>query len=593
MYDNIKKSLDSIENPLIRQTAAYMISNIENAVDDENADIAKSALLLYLNATAPNVLKSNIAVEQALHKSFDEIDQSDVEYEKKLKKILADNGIYYFGSLYKHNTKFGRPGDPRAPGDKRFPHAARAPHLEQGGYPKLPTQRPHGIRPGRREMISHLRDLQQLTGLEIGSRNELLSWNHSQLQQYLDRVAPGFLENFVHGTGRRNRAAAGYGEQNTLQADRLKMWANYLNSPQAPSHIGRMSRGTAAQRVSSLRNIPESTRSGRLPAGRGGRATIEPRAASDAEMAQAEGATDKIPELLNSMNQVPRDNIMWQNFERLKSKIQRNIQEALSEKPRSAAFMNRVLNEAVKNPANLRRERSTGNQDMPRWMSEEAAGNPDVQISRDQQEEYARTFGYDLPPTAEQQAELDEAGARAAEEKKKRTTLQTRAGGKGVSQGDVRSAIREANSKLPENDGEAYDLASLLTEDIKNIRNIAAGIRARGVDKDEALRIMGGLAVNLNTLLAEKGGGVKLNQKERQAAQSSVNKLLNRLRSLDVEELADYFSEKLNVGETIHATFANAPVPKKPRAAKKVKKSDDGLAKFNNRLEKYRSRSAS
>jgi len=100
MYENIEKGLEKLDNPLIRQTVEFLITKIEDADDDETCDIAKSALLMYLNAAAPGILKGDIAVEQALTKSFEEVEEMEsVDAEALLKETLADAGIYYFGNV--------------------------------------------------------------------------------------------------------------------------------------------------------------------------------------------------------------------------------------------------------------------------------------------------------------------------------------------------------------------------------------------------------------------------------------------------------------------------------------------------------------
>jgi hypothetical protein len=139
MYSNIQKGLDKLENPLVRQTVEFLISKVEDSSDDESCDIAKSALLMYLNAAAPGVLKADIAVENALNKSFGEATEEEVlDSEQLLKEAMAESGIYYFGPLDKHFRK----NPPKAPGPAAVKH--------------IPVQKPHGNRPGKRTLIGLL-----------------------------------------------------------------------------------------------------------------------------------------------------------------------------------------------------------------------------------------------------------------------------------------------------------------------------------------------------------------------------------------------------------------------------------------------------
>jgi len=232
MYEKIEAALEKLDNPLVKQTVTYLISQVDSAQDDETSDVAKSALLLYLNATAPHILKNDVAVDRALTKSFSEVEETSTpeDSEKLLKQVLASAGIYYFGPLTKHNTQLGRPGDPKAPGDGGFPKRAAPPHVETGGapmvgpgLPKLPTQALHANRPGKREMIGYLRDLQDLLpNFSIGQRKSLLSMSETELRAEVDRNLPGFFEGGHHrGVGMA---------RNTTKVERYANLADYAKN---------------------------------------------------------------------------------------------------------------------------------------------------------------------------------------------------------------------------------------------------------------------------------------------------------------------------------------------------------------------------
>jgi hypothetical protein len=589
MYENVEKGLEKIDNPLIKQTVEFLIAKIDESDTDESADIAKSALLLYLNAAAPQLLKANVAVERALTKSYEDAGiEETVDAEKRLKKLLADSGIYYFGPLSKHNTNFGRIGDPKAPGDKRHPHAAGPAHEEEGGVPmgaKLPSQAGHNgaAGPGKREIISTLRDLQELTGIDTGSREELKGMSPAKLHQLMEHHLPGYMERFMHGSGRENKAASGFGWQNTVQSDRLRNLKNYLSSPSAPRSIGRESKSEVLNQVNAIQSIPEANR-------RGGRTqhkypTPEPGADLGAPESPVEGVEEnKLPEKLSSMNQVPKDNIMWQNYERLKPSIRRKIQDSLSESPRLASDMNAVINAAVKNPVNLSRVgagRSSGNQEPPKWLSQEAADNPNVAVDRETQHALARSMGIKLPENEGERAEREAWGAVADKERRKREGIKRRSGGaRSVTGGDVRNAVAENN--------QGFDLA-MEPAALKALQSLASDMRRRGVDKDEALNLLANLMVNLDSALSratpERPAGIKMDQKEEQAVMSDVNKLLNRLNAMGYSDLASYFRDKLNTGETVHAVFAGMP-----KLKKSLDEEAEPVEKFTTLLEKIRNR---
>ena len=205
MYDNIKKSIERVNNPLIKQTIEYMVSRIEEAENDELADIAKSALVIYIGSAAPELLNPSIDIQQALNKSYSE-------------------------QLTKHNTKLGRPGDPDAPGDKKFPKNAPPPHLEIGGAPMvgpgdppLPSQKEHGGGPGKREITGYLRDLQNIMpDFKPGQRKDLTEMSRTELKSVLDEVMPGFFESgVVRGVGRT---------RNTTENERYLNMLDYFNN---------------------------------------------------------------------------------------------------------------------------------------------------------------------------------------------------------------------------------------------------------------------------------------------------------------------------------------------------------------------------
>lgn len=232
LYNNINKGLDKITSPLIKQSVEYLITKIGECATDEEADIAKTALLIYLHSSAPELLKANAVIASSLQKSH--TGQSTIDAEKELKALLAKGGIYYFGSLSteldKHNTKLGRPGDPDAPGDKKFPNHARPPHVEVGGAPMvgpgdppLPSQGEHAHGVGTREMIGYLRDLQHLfPNLEFGQRQSLMGQNRGELMDMVSEHLPGFFDKgYAIGRGK---------SLNTRRQERLANIRGYLRN---------------------------------------------------------------------------------------------------------------------------------------------------------------------------------------------------------------------------------------------------------------------------------------------------------------------------------------------------------------------------
>lgn len=562
MYENIKKGLDRIDNPLIRQTVEYLISGIENADTDETYDIAKSSLLLYLNAAAPNLLRSDIAVDHALNKSMDQLypdvssEDSNEDYEKRLKKILSKNGIYYFGPVRKHNTEYGRPGDPRAPGDKRHPGAASDPHEETGGKQRLPSQTmpnlSHGQRPGKREMISFLRDFQRLTGVEIGSRNELKTWSHDKLKNFMQDNFPDFIENYMRGSGRKNEAATGFGYRNTIESDRLKMLSQYLQSPSAPRSI----KGTPVGEVLGRLKARQSQVKGPKPAAPG-----------------APKGGSVLPEVVRTISDIPRDNILYQNIQRLRPDIKNKLERILRDRGLSAPNLNRLVNDAIKDPNKVVPKRSTGNPDMPKWMTPEAAADPRVEVDRAQQERYAEAFGYDLPPTPEQEAESAAQAAEAERIARRKKGYRYRTGGgRSITGGDMLQALEAA--------GGGFSINSSRDPFVQDARKIASEFRRQGMDKQKALDIVSNLAHNMDLVLDHLNQSIVLDKDELKAAQGAVTSLLGQIRDLGYRDLASYFKDKLNIGETVSAVFENAPRAKMSKAIT--------INKFYSRLEKYR-----
>lgn len=97
----------------------------------------------------------------------------------------------------KHNTQFGRQGDPKAPGDHRHPHAAPPPHQEVGGVPPgapLPTQKPHGEAVaqgilGKQTMMMMLRRAAEVRdGLDIPKWLAMDEMSTKEVDEHFTRV---------------------------------------------------------------------------------------------------------------------------------------------------------------------------------------------------------------------------------------------------------------------------------------------------------------------------------------------------------------------------------------------------------------------
>lgn len=168
-YDDLWNTFDSkLDNPLIKQTVEFLVTKVQESEDETDAEIAKSALLIYLNSAAPHLLRDDVSVEQALHKSAEDSVEGveSLDAMKELKAMLAEEGILYFGNLGKHLLD-----DPRGRID---PHAT--------------YQKPHGNRPGKREMIGHLADLKQLKPkLDIPRRVDMLEMSYDELKELTDK----------------------------------------------------------------------------------------------------------------------------------------------------------------------------------------------------------------------------------------------------------------------------------------------------------------------------------------------------------------------------------------------------------------------
>jgi len=189
MYSNIEKGLEKLDNPLIRQTVEFLIAKVEGADSDETCDIAKSALLMYLHAAAPGVLKADIAIEEALNKSFsDSTEESLVDSERLLKDTLAESGIYYFGPLDKHF----RENPPKKPGPAAIKH--------------IPVQVPHGNRPGKRTLIGLLAAWKKHidSSINIPSRLKMITMSLNDVHKLAAKYIP---EHVITGMGQKIRTS--------------------------------------------------------------------------------------------------------------------------------------------------------------------------------------------------------------------------------------------------------------------------------------------------------------------------------------------------------------------------------------------------
>lgn len=107
------------------------------------------------------------------------------------KIFLAELGLSSDGSLMKHQTLEGRPGDPRAPGDPPGYRSAKARgsfHEEIGGHPgELLSQEPHGMRGldtqgSIQTLLILLRKAARLfNDNSIASWNDYLTWDEESI----------------------------------------------------------------------------------------------------------------------------------------------------------------------------------------------------------------------------------------------------------------------------------------------------------------------------------------------------------------------------------------------------------------------------
>ena len=231
-HDEIMKGLDRIESPLVRQTMEFLISKVNNADSDEDYEIAKAAFVMYAHAAAPGLLHKDINVEYALSKSDESGNEEEpVDVEDALKKLLAENGIYYFGPMNKHlrtgpkGTGFSLP---------------KPPHGER--------QENHGNRPGKRELIGYLADVRGTDPekeKEIPRRVDMLQMKHKELlrlaEKHIGKVTTSSAGNVVSAqpssTGTTGSSVSNTPEpdavvlpgagagKNTTQEDRAKVLA--------------------------------------------------------------------------------------------------------------------------------------------------------------------------------------------------------------------------------------------------------------------------------------------------------------------------------------------------------------------------------
>jgi len=185
-HEEIIKGLETIDNPLVRQTIEYLINKVDNADDDGDYEVAKAAFLMYVHAAAPNLLKEDVNVAGAL--GYDELEaqaaeevesieqEPTVDAEAVLKSQLAANGIYYFGpmNMDKH-LKTGPQGS-----GYTLPHP---PHGQR--------QESHGNRPGKREMIGYLADAKEVDPTlkdKIPRRVDMLQMKHKDVVDLATKV---------------------------------------------------------------------------------------------------------------------------------------------------------------------------------------------------------------------------------------------------------------------------------------------------------------------------------------------------------------------------------------------------------------------
>jgi len=200
MDDNIKKGLEKIDNPLVKQTAEFLVAKLDEAADDESYDVAKSALLMYLSAAAPGVLKNDVAVERALTKmSEPEVPEVEtIDAQRLIKEALASSGIYYFGNLDKHLLT----------GPHYIKPIPNPPHDN--------LQEKHGNRPGRRTLIGVLSAWKKYINpnIDIPKRAEMIHMEHEDLLRLAAKYIP---EKIYTGVGRKLRSVDAGDEGDSLR----------------------------------------------------------------------------------------------------------------------------------------------------------------------------------------------------------------------------------------------------------------------------------------------------------------------------------------------------------------------------------------
>lgn len=217
-HEEILKGLESIDNPLVRQTIEYLINKVDNAEDESDYDVAKAAFLMYVHAAAPALLRDDVNVGGAL--GYEELEaqalESDalegaveepaLDAEAVLKQELANNGIYYFGPMDKHYLN-----------DKR------------GRYnPHTDNQQEHGNRPGKRELVATIADARAAADEEkkkrIPRRVDMLEMTPKEVQTVAHEVIGNVTTSGGAAANPDAKVLPGSGEggKNTTRAMRQK-----------------------------------------------------------------------------------------------------------------------------------------------------------------------------------------------------------------------------------------------------------------------------------------------------------------------------------------------------------------------------------
>lgn len=617
MSDYIKKSLNKIESPLVRQTVEFMISKVEEAPDSETCDIAKSALILYLESAAPHLLKNTVQVNQALNKSdFDILEEEltkSVDFMSEAILLVAED---LMDDLEKHQYK----------GPKELRPLPHPPHGE--------LQEVHGNRPGKRTVIGLLQAWRKVIDPRsdklMPSHKELLEMDHEGVMEVAAKFIPVDIITGVgrvirsvttgdndeirrrsldgteayritgRGQGRNNR----FGEYaNALkemlgrrdtkgQSKRVKVLTEKPRIPgvdvvdyegrvnpkgigkNPPSHFkpkrsknevqvtgeskvpgtggGREALGSIS-RSGSIEDHPEYVQGQPLP-GVIRPNPFRPRAKNERERrALAERAKqldlsglkderinigrrptkdpfEPMPEIVTSVDQM-RNTALYPLYSQLNGAAKKKVSERLAEGGMSPSDLNTYLRGLTDQPVNLtprrKKARRADLNRQSRARRKERAADESAKEKAKAEAEF-RAKNPKPAPSQGEQAVLDALESKTEE----------------ILSGEVKRSA-------------------------KDISRLAEDMASRGTDKDKAIDVLSDAALKLEDIgdqlkaleAEEKELGTDVDS-ERAQVVDAMNAVLENIRELGYSDLASYFEDKLNIGQTISAIMSSAKLEK-------------------------------